>query len=202
MLIIKLFLIMVDNLDDIDKILTNLKIISKIQQNNKFYMNKENFIIVETNNIIFSLYRLYNNIDRYKNIEDLIKIYNEIFLVLTKLLNYNGDFYKYYLEFDNNINKKENINNKDNKEYKDNKDKWSKANNKHLKKDDNDESKTICKKIIGLKSGLINSIKGLNNLKIIYQHDVLVDSKIDIIINNINNNIILIKEKVENSLLI
>jgi len=193
---------MVDNLDDIDKILTNLKIISKIQQNNKFYMNKENFIIVETNNIIFSLYRLYNNIDRYKNIEDLIKIYNEIFLVLTKLLNYNGDFYKYYLEFDNNINKKENINNKDNKEYKDNKDKWSKANNKHLKKDDNDESKTICKKIIGLKSGLINSIKGLNNLKIIYQHDVLVDSKIDIIINNINNNIILIKEKVENSLLI
>ena len=199
---IKLFLIMVDNLDDIDKILTNLKIISKIQQNNKFYMNKENFIIVETNNIIFSLYRLYNNIDRYKNIEDLIKIYNEIFLVLTQLLNYNGDFYKYYLEFDNNINKKENINNKDNKEYKDNKDKWSKANNKHLKKDDNDESKTICKKIIGLKSGLINSIKGLNNLKIIYQHDVLVDSKIDIIINNINNNIILIKEKVENSLLI
>jgi hypothetical protein len=135
---------------EINKILTNLKIISKITEYNKFYINTDNYIIVEKNSLLVSIYRYIYNIDRYKNINDLIIIYDEVFLYINNIIN-------------NNIYDDDNI-----------------------------------KQLKDLSTALKNSIIGLSNLKIIYSLCIIIDSKLDIIENNINNYIIKINHIIDN----
>lgn len=125
----------------IDKILINLKIISKIRENDRIYINMDRFIIVEQNSIFLSIYRFYYSLNRNKNINNIISIFKDIF------------------EYINN-----NIENKN---------------------------------LTSISNELKNSIIGLQNLKVTYKNDILIDSKLDIIIDNINNYIILINKKIE-----
>jgi hypothetical protein len=167
-------------MDNIDKFLINLKSISSIKEHNKFYINNEKLIIIKKDDLLFSIYRFYYNIDRNKNIENLILIYNEIFLYINHILNSKINFY-YYIEFETNIENNTlslyNINSND---------------------ENDNNSLDMCRKLLDLKIAINDSIQGLKNLKLIYINCNIIHSKLDILINNINNNIFKINRKIYN----
>lgn len=70
-----------------NKYITNLKIISKINVNEKIYINNDQFIIVERNSTLLSLIRSLYGENRYKNIDQLSDIYNNIFSFINNQLN-------------------------------------------------------------------------------------------------------------------
>jgi hypothetical protein len=180
-------------MESIDKYLINLKSISKIT-GHKFYINNEKLIILKKDDIVFSLFRFYYNIDRNQNIENLIMIYNDIFLYITRVINTNINF-SYYKEFENKLNH-------DNY-YIENNDIENQYQNKiTLSRDNVIEQDNIsiesCRKLLDLKTALSESISGLDNLKLVYNNCNIIQSKLDILINNISNNLFILNRKVYN----
>lgn len=157
--------------EELSKILINLTVISKIQQNNKFYINNEKYVIVGVNNIFLTLYRIYNNIDRKTNIENLKEIYNNIFRYIDNLIS------QYQTNYKSNITERENNNSND----------ILSVFNNNINA--YDKQKEFEKKLQDIKSALSRSIAGLKNLQLVYINDLLIDSQIDVIINKSHNNI-------------
>jgi translation initiation factor 2 beta subunit (eIF-2beta)/eIF-5 len=129
---------------EVDKMLINLKILSKITEYNKIYINDEKFVVIDINNTFCNIKRFFYNINRYKNIDDLVALYNEIFMFIKQTIS------------------KFNIN--------------------------DDDIDDIVKNLSDISKELNNSSDGLFNLKNIYKTDILIKSKIDIILNNIERN--------------
>lgn len=159
-------------MNNIDNFLINLNSVSNIK-GHKFYVNEEKLIILRKDDLFFSLYRFYYNIDRKKNLDDLILIYNEIFAYINKLLSSNINLNCYH-ELDNNISENS----------------LTIYNNLDTSSIDN------CKQLIDLKNALKQSISGLENLKLIYNNCNISHSKINILINNINGHLYKINKKI------
>jgi hypothetical protein len=143
-----------------EKLFTNLKIISKIKVNEKIYINNDQFVIVEKNNLLLSIIRSIFKEDRHKNILQLNEIYDDIITYL------NNKLHSKYL-------------------YTDNKNELEAET--HIE---------LCRNILVITDALEKSKNGINNLKQTYNHDTLVDSRLDNIINNIDNIINKTKEKI------
>lgn len=71
------------NIDDVDNILINIRLISKIDVGNKIITN-DKYIDIDTS-YFPSLFRWYYEIDRKKNIEYIISIYERAFQLIEKL---------------------------------------------------------------------------------------------------------------------
>lgn len=143
-----------------EKLLINLKIISKIKVNEKIYINNKQYVIIEKNNLLLSLFRTMYRENRYKNINQLNEIYENIFNYINNKLqskylfntNTNNLEYEIYLELSDSL--------------------------------------------YNISINLENSLIGLENLKLTYNNDILIDSQIDDIINKINQYIKKINEKI------
>ena len=134
--------------------LINLNTISKIKAYNKIYIDNEDFISIENENIFQGVLRFFYNVSRTKNIKNLnnfyIRVFDHISILITKITQ--NDYYK-----------QDNVNDNTNKIF-----------NDYIDDKNN---------LIKIKHYLLASVTGLNNLKLTYSSDTLTGSKIDIIIN-------------------
>ncbi len=146
-----------------DNILINLSIISKICLDNKIYMNDEGFLSIETNTIFQGITRFIFRNSRSKTISNLNSFYNSVFSYIDNVIPLIGL-----------------------------KDKSNSDNNKQNPFDllgKNQFDKFAYKnKNCGLKTLLIylrKSSAGLENLRETYSSDIVMTSKLDIILDNV-----------------
>ncbi len=180
-------------------ILINLNTISKIKAYDKIYIDNEDFISIENDNIFQGVVRFFYNISRTKNVKNLNNFYMRVFDHVSILIN-KISHNKYHNIKNNDYLKQEDV--KINKNMKNNKNNNNILDNNILDKNDiiynNDynnlnTANTINNiyneyiddknNLIKLKNYLRASVVGLDNLKLTYSSDILTNSKIDIIIN-------------------
>ena len=151
-------------------ILINLNIISKIKPGNKIFINNDNLINIEYDNVLQGLIRFFYNNSRNKTINNLDNFYLLAFnqidnLINSKYLNIKNDKSNFLVECKYNL--------------------------------QNDDFLKIYTNLMEMNHYICLSIGGLNNLKKTYISDILTSSKIDIIINSIENFIKKINKKLE-----
>lgn len=73
-------------ISDSDKSLINLKIISKIKEFDKIYINREGYIAIEKKNVFQGFLRYFYKISHNDNINDIIIIYNIVFNIVNDLI--------------------------------------------------------------------------------------------------------------------
>lgn len=146
-----------------DNILINLSIISKISLDNKIYMNDEGYVSIDNNTILQGITRFIFRNNRGKTINNLNNFYNGVFSYVDNLLPI--------------------IKNKDSKGGKD-----GKENPFDLIGKNQFDTVAYRDRECGLKTLLIylrKSLSGLENLKETYSGDIVMTSKLDIIIDNV-----------------
>lgn len=142
-----------------DNMLINLSIISKISLDNKIYMNDEGYLSIENNTIFQGIIRFVFRNNRSKTISNLNNFYNSVFSYIDNVI--------------------PNVQNR-----------------KAYNSLDDSESNLIGKfdftvnrdKDYGLKTLMLylkRSISGIDNLRETYASDIVMSSKLDIILDNI-----------------
>jgi hypothetical protein len=152
-----------------DNILINLSIISKISLDNKIYMNDEGYISIENNTIFQGFVRFVFRNSRGKTINNLNNFYNGVFNYIDNAIPHSCNM---QFSMNSSTNKHED---KDFLSYKD--------------------------KDYGLKTLLLylrKSLSGLENLKETYSGDIVMTSKLDIIIDNVRLYSDKLEKKIQN----
>lgn len=146
-----------------DNILINLSIISKICLDNKIYMNDEGFLSIETNTIFQGITRFIFRNSRSKTISNLNSFYNSVFSYIDNAIPLIG------------------LNNKKDSEK-------DKQNPFDILGKSQFDKFAYNNKNCGLKTLLIylrKSSVGLENLRETYSSDIVMTSKLDIILDNV-----------------
>jgi len=161
-----------------NNILVTLKILSKIEENDKIFINSiNNNIQIEKYYYFQSVYRYFNNQSRINTIQYLNDFYNKLENIIHNTFNQKHMNINYLTENFNN-----NSNNDSNNDL--NKDKII---NTNLLFYYNDKEN-----LMNIKQELDKSVKGLNNLNKTYQNDQNINTNINIIIernNELSNHI-------------
>lgn len=148
-----------NNTISLETILTNLKILSNIKPNDKLTNNGDILIIDQAEYTQF-IKRWWNSDSRKSTLESIENLIDSTFITIDKI--YNSE-----------INSSTNISIDNNYYYK-------RTVPENYFQTDNSQQLQI------MSSELTNSIKGLQNLKLTYNGDISICSKIDIIIDKIN----------------
>jgi hypothetical protein len=155
------------NYDDINNILLNLKIISQIKENEKIITLNNN---IEIDNRYFqSIYRWFSGDNRTISLTKIETVIDNAYNIIDCIL----------INEDSLISHKINENNK-----------FINTNNKNNKNTSDDLlSKSNSQLLTDFSFNLSNTIKGLDNLKITYKYDISINSKLEIIIDNMKDRI-------------
>ena len=148
-----------------DNILINLSIISKIELDNKIFMGSEGYLTIENNTIFQGITRFIFRNSRTKTISNLNSFYNSVFSYIDNVL-------PVINQFRDNKTKNANV----------------KENPFDLPGKNQFDSVAYRDKECGLKTLLIylrKSISGLENLRETYSADIVMTSKLDIILDNV-----------------
>jgi hypothetical protein len=152
-----------------DKILVDLKIISKIPENGKINTSNYNQLYLENDNIFQGMIRFLKGDSRNKTIEKIDELIGTTKQIAQSILN------------SNNMNIYNNQNNT--------------PSNFEINEFNNN-----CNQLKSLSNELNNAQKGINNLKITYKNDTYIESKLEVIYENMRRLIIEIESGVENKL--
>lgn len=158
-----------------DNILVNLSIISKIGLGDKIYVNNEGFIAIENNTIFQSVFRFVYRNSRAKTINNLTNFYSGVFSYIDNALPLSGHYIS--------------------------KDKGGKSDKGNPFESSGCELQKIrvSEKDYSLKTLLLylnKSIPGLENLRETYSSDIVMTSKLDIVLDNVR----LYSNKLDNKL--
>lgn len=139
-----------------DNILINLSIISKISLDNKIYMNSEGYLSIENNTIFQGLSRFLFRNSRNKTINNITNFYNGVFGYIDNVIPHSCNMFS--------------------------------NDTKEINTIRNTHSASMLDKDYSLKTLLLylkRSLNGLENLKETYSGDIVMTSKLDIIIDNV-----------------
>lgn len=142
---------------NIDNAILNLKIISQLKEYDKLICKKE-LLVIDKHSYLQCIDRWYNKENRDFTVKKIDDIVDQTFSIINKIMNIEKKNKNTNLEYIKTINNDE--------------ENYNKNNNSHL--------------LQRLLIEITNARRGLNNLKITYNSDTLIKSRLDLIIDKLN----------------